>query len=191
MLPLERTRQGGAAVVTAEEWLSNFNATIADVKAKTAEFQRNLEASGVTETSPDGSISVSVAPNGSLTDLRIAESAWRGSGGDLAAKIMHLARRAQRAAAVNVAEAFEPLGADSQAMHMITGYLPEPESDDEPDAGAGYAFAEEPEQPPTPPQPPHPPRLEPPPRPARPSRRRADLDDEDFGDEGIFGSDDR
>ncbi len=180
-------------VVTPEEWLANFNAKIDEVKAKTAEFQQNLEASGATETSPDGSISVSVAPNGSLTDLRIDESAWRGSGGELAGKIMHLARRAQRAAAVHVAEAFAPLGADSEAMHMVTGYIPEPEPDDDQDRGAGYAFDAEqepapPAPPPAPPARPEPPRMEPPRRPARPPRRD---DDEDFGDEGIFGGGDR
>lgn len=169
-------------VVTPEEWLADFNAKIEDVKAKTAEFQQNLEASGTTETSPDGSIGVSVAPNGSLTDLRLDESAWRGSGAELAGKIMQLVRKAQRAAAVNVAEAFAPLGADTEAMHMITGYLPEDEEPEEP--GAGYAFNEEPEQ--TPPPRPDSSRTEPPARPARPPRGRDAVDD-DFGDDQIFG----
>lgn len=189
-------------VVTPEEWLANFNAKIDDIKAKTAEFQENLEASGVTETAPDGSIRVSVAPNGSLTDLRIDESAWHGSGAELAGKIMQLARKAQRSAAVNVAEAFAPLGADSEAMHMVTGYLPEPDPEDEEDE-PGYAFNEEPateEQPP--PRPAtdwpraespriEPPGMEPPPRPARPPRRSDHTEDDDFGDEQIFGREDR
>jgi hypothetical protein len=191
------------AMPTPEEWLASFNAKIDDIKTKTAEFQENLEASGVTETSPDGSLSVSVAPNGSLTGLRIDEAAWRGSGGELAGKIMHLARKAQRAAAVNVAEAFAPLGADSEAMHMVTGYVPEPEPEDD-EEKAGYAFDDEPEQAP-PRQPPRPmpdwsgyqhgrpespSRVEPPPRPARPPRRPTDPDDDDFGDEPIFGGGD-
>jgi DNA-binding protein YbaB len=181
-------------VVTPEEWLADFNAKIDDIRTKTAEFQENLEASGATERSPDGSITVSVAPNGSLTDLRIEDSAWRGSGGELAGKVMHLARRAQRAAAVNVAEAFAPLGADTEAMHMVTGYVPAPEDDGEDDP-AGYAFVDEPEQPsetePRTESRTEPPRMEPPPRPARPPRRRGRADDEDFGDEGIFGGDNR
>jgi len=174
-------------VVTPEEWLADFNAKIDDIKAKTAEFQQNLEASGTTETSPDGAISVSVAPNGSLTNLRIDESAWRGSGAELAGKIMQLARKAQRAAAVNVAEAFAPLGADTEAMHMVTGYVPAPE-DDEPEDQPGYAFNEEEldQQPP-----PVSPRMEPPAHPARPPRRRDTGDDDDFGDDPIFGRDDR
>jgi hypothetical protein len=166
------------AIPTPEEWLARFNATIEDVKARTAAFQHDLEHSGATETTSDGSLSVTVAPNGSLTNLRVDDSAWRGSGSELANRIMQLARKAQRTAAVRVAEAFAPLGADSEAMHMITGYLPEPEEDEEPEQ-PGYAF--EAEQEPTPPPPP---RVEPPRRPTRPPRGN---DDDDFTEDDIFG----
>ncbi|TDV51008.1 YbaB/EbfC family nucleoid-associated protein [Actinophytocola oryzae] len=176
------------AIPTPDEWLANFNATIAEVKAKTEAFQRDLEHSGATEESPDGSLSVTVAPNGSLTNLRIDESAWRGSGAELAGKIMALARRAQRAAAVNVAEAFAPLGSpDSEALHMITGYLPEEEEVDEEPERPGYSFDEPTPQPGSPtPAPPQlgstPGRVEPPRRPGRPSQD----EDDDFGDDDLF-----
>lgn len=167
---------------TPDEWLAKFNATIADVKAKTEAFQRDLERSGATETSPDGSLSVSVAPNGSLTNLRIDESAWRGSGAELAGKIMHLARKAQRTAALNVAEAFAPLGGpDSESLRMITGYLPEPEEEDEEPEGPSYSFAE----PQAAPDPTPPPSHSPPPPPPRASRRGED--DDDFSDDSLFG----
>lgn len=178
---------GVTAIPTPEEWLAKFNATIADVKAKTEAFQQNLEQAGATESSPDGSLSVTVAPNGSLTNLRIDESAWRGSGAELANKIMQLARKAQRAAAVNVAEAFAPLGSpDSEALRMVNGYLPEPEEDDEERDGPGYAFEAEaaPPQEPTPPPPPN--RVEPPRRQARPSRGGAH-EDEDYSQDDLFG----
>lgn len=168
------------AIPTPEEWLAKFNATIEDVKAKTETLTQDLESAGVTESAKDGSLAVTVAPNGSLTNLRIDEAAWRGSGAELSDKIMHLVRKAQRAAAVNVAEAFAPLGADSEAMHMLTGYLPEPEEDDEEPAQPGYAFEAEPEQAPPPVD-----RVEPPRRPSRPSRGGPD-DDDEFTDD-IFG----
>ena len=174
------------AIPTPEEWLAKFNATIEDVKAKTETLRHDLEAAGVTESAPDGSVSVTVAPNGSLTNLRIDESAWRGSGAELSNKIMQLVRKAQRVAAVNVAEAFAPLGADSEAMHMITGYLPEPEEDDEEPEQPGYAFEAEAVPPPPPPPPPPVDRVEPPRRPNRPPRGGAD-DDDEFGDDNIFG----
>jgi DNA-binding protein YbaB len=185
-------------IPTPDEWLNKFNATIADVKAKTEAFQRDLEQSGATETAPDGSLSVTVAPNGSLTNLRIDESAWRGSGAELAGKIMHLARKAQRAAAQNVVEAFAPLGGpDSESLRMITGYVPEAEEEDEEPEGPSYSFDEPSNRPAPPPaSPPPPPAFGPPPSygppagrpepPRGPSRPRSDEDD-DFSDDNLFG----
>ena len=167
--------------MTPEEWLANFEAKIADVQQKTAEFKENLEASGATESSADGSLRVSVAPNGALTDLSIDEAAMRRSGGELAGQIMQLARKAQRSAAVHVAEAFAPLaGEDSESLHMVIGYLPPEEEEDEPTDSTGYTFTDdEPEA-----EPPRRPPVEPP---GRPHRQRSTNDDEDFGDDQIFG----
>lgn len=176
------------SIPTPDEWLANFNATIADVKAKAEAFQHDLENSGATESAPDGSLRVTVAPNGSLTNLHIDESAWRGSGAELAGKIMHLVRKAQRAAALNVVEAFTPLGGpDDEALHMITGYVPEAEEDDEEPEGPSYSFDETSTRPdPTPPPaapPPNP--VEPPRRPSRP--RQGGDDDDDFSGDDLFG----
>jgi DNA-binding protein YbaB len=170
------------AIPTPDEWLANFNATIADVKAKAEAFQHDLENSGATESAPDGSLSVTVAPNGSLTNLHIDESAWRGSGAELAGKIMQLARKAQRAAAMNVVEAFTPLGGpDDEALHMITGYVPPPEEEDEEPDGPSYSFDETATRPdPTPPNP-----VEPPRRANRPPR--GGDDDDDFSGDDLFG----
>lgn len=159
--------------MTPEEWLANFETKIADVREKAEEFRVGLEAAGTTMASPDGAIRVGVAPNGSLTDLQLADSALAGkSGAKLAEEILKLARKAQRGAAVNVAAAFAPLGGDSEAMHMVTGYVP-PEEPEEPPAPEPVRERrlwqhEEPETPPPPPVR----------RPARPPRD----DDDDFGD---------
>jgi DNA-binding protein YbaB len=164
--------------VGPDEWLANFESKIADVREKAAEFQENLEASGATAASADGAIRVAVAPNGSLTELEIADAAMKGSGAKLAADILKLARKAQRDAAVHVAEAFAPLGGDSEAMHMVTGYIPpeepaEPEPPGLPPERQLWA-SEEPDEParPAPPRP----------RPRRP----APDDDEDFGDSSFL-----
>jgi DNA-binding protein YbaB len=164
--------------MTPEEWLANFESKIADVQAKTAEFQENLAASGASESSKDGSIQVTVAPNGALTGLQLPDSA-------LADQIMKLARKAQRAAAVHVAEAFAPLGGDSEAMQMVTGYLPPEEPEDpEPDtADRTYRFVDEPEPPAPQPRPTQQPQ-------ARPRRPRSVADeDEDFGDNSYLRRD--
>jgi DNA-binding protein YbaB len=95
--------------MTPDEWLASFEATVADVQRKAAAFKENLETAGATEQSPDGSVRVTVAPDGALIGLSIADSAMRRSGAELATQIMDLARQAQRAAAANVAASFAPL----------------------------------------------------------------------------------
>lgn len=164
--------------MTPEEWLANFESKIAEVQEKAAEFQENLEASGASAASGDGSIKVTVAPNGSLTGLVLADAAVKGSGSKLAEDILKLARKAQREAAVHVAEAFAPLGGDSEAMHMVTGYIP-PEEPDEPELPVPPQHtlytAEESDAPDAPPTPP-----------ARPRRPKPDDDDEDFGDSSFL-----
>ncbi len=161
--------------MTPEEWLANFETKIADVREKAEEFRAGLEASGTTVASPDGTIRVGVAPNGSLTDLQLADSALTGkSGAKLAEEILKLARKAQRGAAVNVAAAFAPLGGDTEAMHMVTGYVPpeEPEEPVAPEPSRERRLWQH-DEPETPPPPPPPVR-----RPPRPPRD----DDDDFGD---------
>jgi DNA-binding protein YbaB len=118
--------------MTPDEWLANFETKVADMRQKAAAFTENLEASGATETSADGSLRVTVAPNGALTDLTIADSALRGSGAELAAEIMTLARRARGAAAGHVAEAFAPLaGAPPEPPHTVVGHRPRAVDDDD------------------------------------------------------------
>lgn len=95
--------------MTPDEWLATFEARVADVQQKAATFKHDLESAGATETSPDGSVRVTVTPSGVLTDLTIDDSAMRGSGSELAAAILNLTRAAQRAAAGKVAAAFAPL----------------------------------------------------------------------------------
>ena len=97
--------------MTPDEWLATFESKVAEVAQKAATFTETLAASAVTETSPDGSLRVSVAPNGALTDLSIEDSAMRRPGADLAQEILTLTRKAQRAAATHVTEALAPAAA--------------------------------------------------------------------------------
>ena len=78
----QRTLGPVTATPSPEEWLASFDATIADVQARTTAFQRDLDQAGATESSADDSLSVTVAPNGALTGLRIDD--WQGDGPALA-----------------------------------------------------------------------------------------------------------
>lgn len=109
----------GETLQTPDEWLADFESKVADLQQKATRFKENLESAGTTERAADGSVTVTVAPNGSLTDLRLSDDAMRKSADDLAAEIMALTRTARQTAATSVAEAFVPLGGDRATVQHI------------------------------------------------------------------------
>lgn len=162
---------------TPEEWMRDFEAKIADAQAKAAAVQEGLAQAGGSASSNDGTITVSVAPNGALTGLELTAEAMRKSHGQLSGEILEIARKAQRGAAVKVAETFGAVeGEGSETYRMITEYLPPPEEEEQPKA-PGYAFNEEYEERAA---------TSAPPPARRPAPRPAVDDDEDFGDSSIF-----
>ncbi|MBB5956003.1 DNA-binding protein YbaB [Saccharothrix tamanrassetensis] len=169
---------------TPDEWMREFEAKIADAKVKAEAVQRGLESAQGTASSKDGAVTVTVAPNGALTDVRLTADAMRKSHAQLSAEIVAVARQAQRSAAVQVAETFEAVnGTDSETYRLITEYLP-PDEEQEEDAleRPRYAFEQEFDGgSPPPPQPP--PRREPP---RRTAPRDGVDDDRDFSSESIF-----
>lgn len=82
--------------MTPDEWLADFEAKTAELQRNAVAFRRNLEMAGQTVTSEDKALTVTVAPNGALLDLKIAQSP------ELAAKLMELVRQAREGAAANV-----------------------------------------------------------------------------------------
>jgi hypothetical protein len=110
-------------VASPDEWLADFTAKLDAIKAGAAELERDPNAPATTETAEDGTLRVSVAPTGALTGLHIDDSAWHGSGAELAERILELARTARRTAAIRVAET---LGADAEAVSLID---PMPDAD--------------------------------------------------------------
>jgi DNA-binding protein YbaB len=164
-------------VKTPEEWMRDFEAKIADAQAKAAAVQEGLAQAGGSASSNDGTIRVSVAPNGALTGLELTADAMRKSHSQLSGEILEIARKAQRGAAVKVAETFGAVeGEGSETYRMITEYLPPPEEEEQPQAPA-YAFNEEYEER----------AATATPSPARrPAPRPSTDEDEDFGDNSIF-----
>ncbi|GAA2695379.1 MULTISPECIES: YbaB/EbfC family nucleoid-associated protein [Actinosynnema] len=162
---------------TPEEWMRDFEAKIADAQAKAAAVQEGLATAGGSASSDDGSVTVTVAPNGALTDVRLTEAAMRKSHTQLSAELVEIARKAQRGAAVQVAGVFEAVnGAGSETYRVITEYLPPPEEEQAAafgDRPPRIAFNEEYET------------AAPPPRPRPAARPRPDEDD-DFSDDSIF-----
>lgn len=82
--------------MTPDEWLADFEAKTAELQRNAVAFRRNLEEAGQTVTSEDKALTVTVAPNGALLDLKIAQNP------ELAARLMELVRQAREGAAANV-----------------------------------------------------------------------------------------
>lgn len=161
---------------TPDEWMREFETKIADAQAKAAAIQDGLSSAQGSASSKDGAVSVTVAPNGALTDVRLTAEAMQKSHTQLAAEIVAVARQAQRAAAVHVAETFEQVeGAGSETYRLITEYLPPAEEEDEPDR-PWYGYEQEPDSAEAP-------RREPP---QRPAPRRDATEDDDFNGGSIF-----
>lgn len=162
---------------TPEEWMRDFEAKISEAQAKAAAVQEGLAQAGGSASSNDGSITVSVAPNGALTGLELTADAMRKSHSQLSGEILEIARKAQRGAAVKVAETFGAVeGEGSETYRLITEYLPPPEEDEQP-AAPDYEFNEEYEE--------RAATAAPPPV-RRPAPRPSADEDEDFGDNSIF-----
>ncbi|HEX8867794.1 MAG TPA: YbaB/EbfC family nucleoid-associated protein [Lentzea sp.] len=86
--------------MTPDEWLADFEAKTAELQRNAAAFRRNLESAGTTVSTEDKSVTVTVAPNGALLDLKIEGDA------ELAGKILALTRSAREGAATNVLNDF-------------------------------------------------------------------------------------
>ncbi|MBM7774091.1 DNA-binding protein YbaB [Actinokineospora baliensis] len=162
---------------TPDEWMREFDARIADAQRKAAVVREGLATAHGTATSKDGVVTVTVAPNGALTELKLTPEAMRLSHTQLAAEITATARQAQRQAAVLVAETFGAVGGtDSETYRVITEYLPEPVAEERP-RGRTYITPEV-DEPPARPQPPRRP----------PTQRPPDDEPDDYSGDSIYQS---
>jgi hypothetical protein len=170
-----------------QQWLDNFESRVADLQRRSAALAEGLAEASATVSSPDGSVTVRIGANGGLENLELGHRATEHSPARLTALIMETVRRGQRTAAHKVGEAFAPMGANSEAMRMISRFAPPPgdEPGGEPEdpfpvEDAARDRAPEPPEPPAArPQPPqHPRPAVPPSRPAsRPPQQEDDDDD--------------
>ncbi|GAA3028500.1 YbaB/EbfC family nucleoid-associated protein [Actinokineospora globicatena] len=158
-----------------DEWMREFEGRIAEAQRKAAAVREGLAGAQGMSASKDGSVAVTVAPNGALTGVTLTPEAMRLTHTQLAAEIMTVARAAQRSAAVQVAETFGAIeGTDSETYRVITEYLPEPEP--EGPQREQPRFAPEVDEAPV--------RRDPPRRPVTP---RPGDDDDDYSGESIYG----
>lgn len=170
----------------------------AEAKAKAQRYQAMRAQVGqvsVTESSKDGTVTVTVDSAGNVTDLRITDAVKEMSGSQAASAVLLTLRRAQSRLPEKLAEVMtDTIGDDSQTMNTIVGNYrakfpePEPEPGDEaaPEQVRPIGRIEDDAPPPPPPSSPALPPLPPlPPRPAAPPRKREPADDDN--DDGFGG----
>lgn len=155
---------------------------VRDMQSKAAALNEALSAAGATVRSRDGAVTVTLAPNGALTNLELGHRACELGPARLTSTIMGAVREAQRKTARSVADSFAAINGDSESTDMVRSFLP---PDPPPDGDFAAPESAEPERTPPPPAPPAAP--PPPPRPGPPQsgpapRRRPPADDH-FDDE--------
>jgi DNA-binding protein YbaB len=156
---------------------------VRDMQAKAAALSEALSAAGATVRTRDGAVTVTLAPNGALTNLELGFRACEMGPARLTAAIMGAVRDAQRQTARSVADSFATINGDSESTDMVRSFLP---PDPPPDGDFAAPENAEPERTPPPaatPPPPPPPRPSAPPPSAGPAPRRRPAADDTFDDE--------
>ncbi|SEF25006.1 YbaB/EbfC DNA-binding family protein [Amycolatopsis pretoriensis] len=148
---------------------------VRDMQGKAAALSEALSAAGATVRSRDGAVTVTLAPNGALTNLELGHRACELGPARLTAAIMGTVREAQRQTARSVADSFATINGDSESTDMVRSFLP-PDPPPDGDFAAPESPVEPPPPPAAPPRPPAPPSGGPAPR------RRPSADDR-FDDE--------
>ncbi|MEU0532087.1 YbaB/EbfC family nucleoid-associated protein [Amycolatopsis tolypomycina] len=141
---------------------------VREMQSKAAALNEAISAAGATVRTRDGSVTVTLAPNGALTNLELGHRACELGPARLTAAIMGAVRDAQRQTARAVADSFATINGDGESTEMVRSFLP-------PDPPPDGDFAAPESAEPTPPPPPAPPA--PPSAPPSTPRRRPVADD--------------
>ncbi len=144
---------------------------VREMQSKAAALNEALSSAGATVRSRDGSVTVTLAPNGALTNLELGHRACELGPARLTAAIMGAVRDAQRQTARAVADSFATINGDGESTEMVRSFLP---PDPPPDGDFAAPESAEP-TPPAPAAPPSPPSAPP----AAPRRRPAAEDRSD------------
>lgn len=108
-----------------QQFIADYQQRVADVAAQAQAARARIANVHGTETSNDGSVTVTVNVQGGLESLRFGPSAASLDFEVLASTIVATSRKARVRAAREAADALEPLlGADSAAMAEVRSRIP-------------------------------------------------------------------
>lgn len=126
----------------AQEWLADYTRRVGDIQRRAEQTQEQIKSLRARAASPDGSVSVVLAPGGRLEELRLSPRALELGHQRLAATITQTVQAAHAEAAAQTQEALLPLVGESDAMDFLRdqiGAAMDEEEDDQSPAASGTA----------------------------------------------------
>jgi DNA-binding protein YbaB len=149
-------------MTAARQRLDEYLSRVGDIQQRAEQAQAQIKQMRAQASSPDGTVSVTIAPGGRLEELTLTPQALGHGHQRLATLITETIRAGHAAAAQQVRDAMEPLVGGTPAMEFLSEQMSAAELDDPADR-----LAMPPDQPPPPAaRPPY----SAPPRPQRPQR---------------------
>ncbi|MEU4768984.1 YbaB/EbfC family nucleoid-associated protein [Actinosynnema sp. NPDC023794] len=123
-----------------ERMIADLEARARHLAERSRELRDRIRRAQATQRSPDGAVTATVAPNGSLRHIEFSPDAAEFSHARLGEVVMDTVRRAQELAARQAASIVEPQFGGTAAMDFLTGSVPAvPVSVPEPVSEAGPA----------------------------------------------------
>ncbi|WP_433265179.1 YbaB/EbfC family nucleoid-associated protein [Actinosynnema sp. CS-041913] len=112
-----------------ERMIADLEARAEDLARRSEEMQQQIQQTAATLRSPDGAVTVTVAPNGSLQHIDFSPRAVDFSHVQLGQVVMATVQRAQAQAAQQVAAIVEPQFGGTSAMEFMTSFIPKLEEE--------------------------------------------------------------
>lgn len=131
----------------AHRRLEDYTRRVAEIQRRAEQVQEQIKSARARSTSPDGIVTVVLAPGGRLESLKLSPEAMRLGHEQLAATITQTIRSAHEDAAAQTQEALLPLVGESDAMDFLRDQINSAMADD-PGAAQGEETARAGEDPP-------------------------------------------
>lgn len=104
--------------------IADLEARARELGERSRELRDRLRGAQATQRSPDGAVTATVAPNGSLRHIEFSPDATRFSPARLGEIVLDTVRRAQARAARQAADSVGPRFGGTAAMDFLTGPVP-------------------------------------------------------------------
>ncbi|MFC4858177.1 YbaB/EbfC family nucleoid-associated protein [Actinophytocola glycyrrhizae] len=99
-----------------------------DLETKAAQLRTELSNASATATSPDGAVTVTLAPTGALQNITFAAQAAKVTPDKLGPLVMRTVQAAQREVSNRVTASLSQQFGDPETMDFVNRFMPQPEA---------------------------------------------------------------